>query len=601
MSLINLTINGKAVAVEEGTNILEAAKKVNVKIPNLCYLHIDDIGFDNSCASCRVCLVNADGRLVPSCATLAKEGMKVQTNTPEIIEFRKGVVELLLSDHPQDCYTCTKCGNCGLQDIAVQLGIKKIRFEGERLEKSKDYSSFSIMRDNDKCILCRRCETMCNKVQTVGVLSGINRGFSTEIGTFFETDLAKTECTFCGQCINVCPTGALLEKDNTDEAWKLIAQKDKPVMVQIAPAVRVGISEEFDLRPGTISTGKVVAALKELGFDYVFDTNFAADLTIMEEANEFVNRLTKGGDLPIMTSCCPAWVNFCENQYPDLTKYLSTCRSPQSMFSPVARYYFADKVLDKKPDEVSVVSIMPCVAKKYEVKRKELSQNNILDTDLSLTVRELARMIKSAGIDLENLDEENFDSPLGYSTGAADIFGVTGGVLEAALRTAYTFVTKEELADDAIEFKAVRGFDGIKEATINVAGTDVNVVAASSLGCARKLMDDLRDDIKSGRKPKYDIIEIMACPGGCVNGGGQPFANGDYEKVKARGAGLYTIDKNKPQRKSHENEDIKKLYDEFLGDIGGHNAHKYLHTYYFDKSKIFSKKLKDFSEECLNI
>ena len=579
MSLINLTINGKAVAVEEGTNILEAAKKVNIKIPNLCYLHIDDIGFDNSCASCRVCLVNADGRLVPSCATLAKAGMKVQTNTPEIIEFRKGVVELLLSDHPQDCYTCTKCGSCGLQDIAVQLGIKKIRFEGERLEKSKDNSSFSIMRDNDKCILCRRCETMCNQVQKVGVLSGVNRGFSTEIGTFFETDLAKTECTFCGQCINVCPTGALLEKDNTDEAWSLLAQKEKPVMVQIAPAVRVGISEEFGLKPGTISTGKVVAALKALGFDYVFDTNFAADLTIMEEANEFVNRLTKGGDLPIMTSCCPAWVNFCESQYPDLTKYLSTCRSPQSMFSPIARYYFADKVLDKKPDEVSVVSIMPCVAKKYEVKREELGQDGIIDTDLSLTVRELARMIKSAGIDLENLEEVSFDSPLGYSTGAADIFGVTGGVLEAALRTAYTDITKEELPDDGIEFKAVRGFEGIKEATVNIAGIDVNVVAASSLGCARKLMDELRADIAAGKTPKYHIIEIMACPGGCVNGGGQPFTNGDYEKVKARGAGLYVIDKNKPQRKSHENEDIKKLYDEFLGERGGHNAHKYLHTH----------------------
>ena len=590
MSLINLTINGKAVAVEEGTNILEAAKKVNIKIPNLCYLHIDDIGFDNSCASCRVCLVNADGRLVPSCATLAKEGMKVQTNTPEIIEFRKGVVELLLSDHPQDCYTCTKCGSCGLQDIAVQLGIKKIRFEGERLEKSKDNSSFSIMRDNDKCILCRRCETMCNQVQKVGVLSGVNRGFSTEIGTFFETDLAKTECTFCGQCINVCPTGALLEKDNTDEAWALLAQKEKPVMVQIAPAVRVGISEEFGLKPGTISTGKVVAALKALGFDYVFDTNFAADLTIMEEANEFVNRLTKGGDLPIMTSCCPAWVNFCESQYPDLTKYLSTCRSPQSMFSPIARYYFADKVLDKKPDEVSVVSIMPCVAKKYEVKREELGQDGIIDTDLSLTVRELARMIKSAGIDLENLEEENFDSPLGYSTGAADIFGVTGGVLEAALRTAYTDVTKEELPDDAIEFKAVRGFEGIKEATVNVGGTDVNVVAASSLGCARKLMDELRADLAAGKTPKYHIIEIMACPGGCVAGGGQPFHGGDYEKVKARGAGLYAIDANKPKRKSHQNEDIKKLYAEFLGERGGHNAHTYLHTHYFDRSNPYAKK-----------
>ena len=590
MSLINLTINGKAVAVEEGTNILEAAKKVNIKIPNLCYLHIDDIGFDNSCASCRVCLVNADGRLVPSCATLAKEGMKVQTNTPEIIEFRKGVVELLLSDHPQDCYTCTKCGSCGLQDIAVQLGIKKIRFEGERLEKSKDYSSFSIMRDNDKCILCRRCETMCNQVQKVGVLSGVNRGFSTEIGTFFETDLAKTECTFCGQCINVCPTGALLEKDNTDEAWGLLAQKEKPVMVQIAPAVRVGISEEFGLKPGTISTGKVVAALKALGFDYVFDTNFAADLTIMEEANEFVQRLTKGGDLPIMTSCCPAWVNFCETQYPDLLKYLSTCRSPQSMFSPVARYYFADKVLGKKADEVIVMSIMPCIAKKYEVAREELGKDGIIDTDLSLTVRELARMIKEAGIDLATIEEAEFDSPLGYSTGAADIFGVTGGVLEAALRTAYTDVTKEELPDDAIEFKSVRGFEGIKEATVNVGGTDVNVVAASSLGCARKLMDELRADLAAGKTPKYHIIEIMACPGGCVAGGGQPFHGGDYEKVKARGAGLYAIDANKPKRKSHQNQDIKKLYAEFLGERGGHNAHTYLHTHYFDRSNPYAKE-----------
>ena len=590
MSLINLTINGKAVAVEEGTNILEAAKKVNVKIPNLCYLHIDDIGFDNSCASCRVCLVNADGRLVPSCATLAKEGMKVQTNTPEIIEFRKGVVELLLSDHPQDCYTCTKCGSCGLQDIAVQLGIKKIRFEGERLEKSKDNSSFSIMRDNDKCILCRRCETMCNQVQKVGVLSGVNRGFSTEIGTFFETDLAKTECTFCGQCINVCPTGALLEKDNTDEAWGLLAQKEKPVMVQIAPAVRVGISEEFGLKPGTISTGKVVAALKALGFDYVFDTNFAADLTIMEEANEFVQRLTKGGDLPIMTSCCPAWVNFCETQYPDLLKYLSTCRSPQSMFSPVARYYFADKVLGKKADEVIVMSIMPCIAKKYEVAREELGKDGIIDTDLSLTVRELARMIREAGIDLATIEDAEFDSPLGYSTGAADIFGVTGGVLEAALRTAYTDVTKVELPDDAIEFKSVRGFEGIKEATVNVGGTDVNVVAASSLGCARKLMDELRADIAAGRAPKYHIIEIMACPGGCVAGGGQPFHGGDYEKVKARGAGLYAIDANKPKRKSHQNQDIKKLYAEFLGERGGHNAHTYLHTHYFDRSNPYAKE-----------
>ena len=590
MSLVNLTINGKAVSVPSGTKILEAAKQVGVKIPSLCQMKIDEIGFTNECASCRVCMVSAGRKLVPACGTMVKEGMVVNTNTPEALKYRKNVVELLLSDHPQDCYTCAKSGKCELQDLAADMGIRKIRFKGEQSTSPIDTSSYSIVKDNDKCILCRRCETMCTEVQTVGVLSGVNRGFNTVVGTFFNADMMDTECTFCGQCVSVCPTGALMEKDNTKEAWDALAQKEKPVMVQIAPAVRVGISEEFGFEPGAISTGKVVAALKALGFDYVFDTNFAADLTIMEEANEFVNRLTKGGDLPIMTSCCPAWVNFCESQYPDLTKYLSTCRSPQSMFSPIARYYFADKVLDKKPDEVSVVSIMPCVAKKYEVKREELGQDGIIDTDLSLTVRELARMIKSAGIDLENLEEENFDSPLGYSTGAADIFGVTGGVLEAALRTAYTDVTKEELPDDGIEFKAVRGFEGIKEATVNIAGIDVNVVAASSLGCARKLMDELRADIAAGKTPKYHIIEIMACPGGCVNGGGQPFTNGDYEKVKARGAGLYVIDKNKPQRKSHENEDIKKLYDEFLGERGGHNAHKYLHTHYFDKSNPYSKK-----------
>ena len=590
MSLVNLTINGKAVSVPSGTKILEAAKQVGVKIPSLCQMKIDEIGFTNECASCRVCMVSAGRKLVPACGTMVKEGMVVNTNTPEALKYRKNVVELLLSDHPQDCYTCAKSGKCELQDLAADMGIRKIRFKGEQSTSPIDTSSYSIVKDNDKCILCRRCETMCTEVQTVGVLSGVNRGFNTVVGTFFNADMMDTECTFCGQCVSVCPTGALMEKDNTKEAWDALAQKEKPVMVQIAPAVRVCISEEFGLEPGAISTGKVVAALKALGFDYVFDTNFAADLTIMEEANEFVQRLTKGGDLPIMTSCCPAWVNFCETQYPDLLKYLSTCRSPQSMFSPIARYYFADKVLDKKPDEVSIVSIMPCVAKKYEVKREELGQDGIIDTDLSLTVRELARMIKSAGIDLENLEEENFDSPVGYSTGAADIFGVTGGVLEAALRTAYTDVTKEELPDDGIEFKAVRGFEGIKEATVNIAGTDVNVVAASSLGCARKLMDELRADIAAGKTPKYHIIEIMACPGGCVNGGGQPFTNGDYEKVKARGAGLYVIDKNKPQRKSHENEDIKKLYDEFLGERGGHNAHKYLHTHYFDKSNPYSKK-----------
>ena len=421
---------------------------------------------------------------------------------------------------------------------------------------------------------------MCNQVQTVGVLSGVNRGFNTEIGTFFDTNLCNTECTYCGQCISVCPTGALMEKDNTNELWNALANKEKPTMVQIAPAVRVGISEEFGLDPGSISTNKLVTALKFLGFDYVFDTNFGADLTIMEESTEFISRFNENKNLPLLTSCCPAWVNFVEHEFPDLIDNLSTCRSPQGMFSPIARYYFADKVLNKKPDEVNIVSIMPCVAKKFEISRSELGQDDILDTDICITVRELARMLKEAGIDLVNLEESEFDSPLGYSTGAADIFGVTGGVLEAALRTAYEIMTDEVLEN--IDFNSVRGMAGIKEATIDINGTKINVAAASSLGNARTLMNEVREG-----KSNYHIIEIMACPGGCVAGGGQPFHCGDYEKIKARGRGLYSIDARKVIRKSHENPDIQKLYTNFLGEPNGEKAHKYLHTHYFDKSNVY--------------
>ena len=446
MSLVNLTINGKAVSVPADTMILEAAKQVNIKIPSLCHLHMDDIKFDNHCASCRVCMVSAGRKLVPACGTLVKEGMVVNTNSPEALKFRRNVVELMLSDHPKDCLSCVRNKDCELQEIAAELGIRKVRFsDGEQSTGTYDISTKSIVKDNSKCILCRRCETMCSEVQTVKVLSGVNRGFNTEVSTFFGADLADTNCTYCGQCISVCPTGALVEKDNTREAWTALAQKEKPVIVQTAPAVRVALGESFGLEPGSISTGKMVAALKALGFDYVFDTNFAADLTIMEEANEFVNRFVKGKNLPILTSCCPAWVNFMEHEYPDLLQHLSTCKSPQSMFSPIARHYFAEKVLNKKPDEVIVMSIMPCVAKKYEVSREELGRDGYLDTDISLTTRELARMIKEAGIELDNLEEAEFDSPLGYSTGAADIFGATGGVLEAALRTAYHDILKKKL------------------------------------------------------------------------------------------------------------------------------------------------------------
>ena len=583
MSLVNLTINGKVVSVPSDTKILEAAKQVNIKIPSLCHLRIDDINFDNNCASCRVCMVSAGKKLVPACGTLVKEGMVVNTNSPEALKYRKDIVELLLSDHPKDCLSCVKSGNCELQDIAAELGIRKVRFsDGEQSSAPIDISTKSIIKDHSKCILCRRCETMCNEVQTVGVLSGINRGFGTQVSTFFGDDLIDTNCTFCGQCISVCPTGAFVEKDNTREAWAALGQKEKPVMVQTAPAVRVGLGEEFGLDPGSISTGKMVAALKALGFDYVFDTNFAADLTIMEEANEFVNRFVKGEKLPILTSCCPAWINFMEYEYPDLLPYLSTCKSPQSMFSPIARHYFAEKVLNKKYDEVIVMSIMPCVAKKFEVSREELGEDGYLDTDISLTTRELARMIKEAGIDLANIDEAEFDSPLGYSTGAADIFGATGGVLEAALRTAYHDITKEEAP--SLDFKVVRGMDGIKEASLEIAGHTVNVAAASSLGNARKLMDELREG-----NSKYHVIEIMACPGGCVAGAGQPYHGGNYDKVKARAKALYEIDAHKVDRLSHHNPDIIKLYDEFLGERGGHMAHKLLHTQYYNRSDVFDK------------
>lgn len=583
MSLVNLTINGKAVSVPADTMILEAAKQVNIKIPSLCHLHMDDIKFDNHCASCRVCMVSAGRKLVPACGTLVKEGMVVNTNSPEALKFRRNVVELMLSDHPKDCLSCVRNKDCELQEIAAELGIRKVRFsDGEQSTGTYDTSTKSIVKDNSKCILCRRCETMCSEVQTVKVLSGVNRGFNTEVSTFFGADLADTNCTYCGQCISVCPTGALVEKDNTREAWTALAQKEKPVIVQTAPAVRVALGESFGLEPGSISTGKMVAALKALGFDYVFDTNFAADLTIMEEANEFVNRFVKGKNLPILTSCCPAWVNFMEHEYPDLLQHLSTCKSPQSMFSPIARHYFAEKVLNKKPDEVIVMSIMPCVAKKYEVSREELGRDGYLDTDISLTTRELARMIKEAGIELDNLEEAEFDSPLGYSTGAADIFGATGGVLEAALRTAYHDITKEEAP--SLDFKEVRGMTGIKEASLEIAGHTVNVAATSSLGNARKLMDELRQG-----NSKYHLIEIMACPGGCVSGGGQPYNHGDYDIVKARAKALYEIDAHKKDRLSHHNPDIIKLYDEFLGERGGHKAHDLLHTKYSDKSNIFAE------------
>ena len=582
MSSINLTINNKPVSVPKGSTILDAAKKLNIKIPTLCHLHMDEINVVNQCASCRVCMVTAGRGLVPACGTLAKEGMNVQTNTKEAINARKRVVELLLSDHPQDCLVCEKNGNCELQAIAADLGVRKIRFKGEQSTALLDTSTKSIVKNHDKCILCRRCETMCNDIQTVGVLSGVNRGFETEVGTFFNSKLCDTECIFCGQCISVCPTAALTEVNNIQNVWDYLNQTEKTVVVQVAPAVRVAIGEEFGLEAGSISTGKIVAALRALGFKYVFDTNFAADLTITEEASEFLTRLTENKDLPILTSCCPAWVNFIEKNYPKHLNLLSSCKSPQEMFGAIAKNYFAPKVLNIEPKDILVVSVMPCVAKKYECSRDELGQENILDVDLSITTRELSKMIKEAGIDLLSLEDESFDHPLGESSGAADIFGATGGVLEAALRTAYEWATNKELKD--VNFTSVRGFEGIKETSIDVDGTIVNVCVASTLGNARKIMDE----VVAGNS-KYHIIEIMACPGGCVAGGGQPYHYGNYDIVKKRAQGLYNIDGNKELRKSHKNPYIIKLYDEFLDKPASHEAHKYIHTHYFDKSCVYKK------------
>lgn len=577
MSLIALTINDKEIQVEQGTTILQAARMLNIDIPTLCHLNMHDGKTTNHPGSCRVCVVEVAGRrnLAPACSTPATNGMVIKTNSIRSIQARRTVLELILSDHPQDCLLCEKNTACELQRLAAELGIREIHYKGEMSTYPKDNSSSSIVRDLDKCILCRRCETACNEVQTVGVLSGISRGFNTVVSPAFSLPMGETTCTFCGQCVAVCPTGALTEVNNTSKVWNALGQKDKVVVVQTAPAVRAALGEEFGLPQGTPVTGKMVAALRALGFTKVFDTDFAADLTIMEEASEFAHRLQHGGRLPMLTSCCPGWVKFFEHQFHDLLDIPSTCKSPQQMWGAVAKTYLAEK-MNVAAKDMTVVSVMPCLAKKYEAARPEMASNGVPDVDIVISTRELAKMIKEAGIDFASLPDEGFDNPLGESTGAGVIFGTSGGVMEAALRTAYEWLTNETLEN--VDFEAVRGMEGIKEASVKINDLDVKVAIASGLGNARKLLEAIR-----AGKANYHLIEIMACPGGCINGGGQPYSN-DHEDILAkRMSVLYAEDKNKTIRKSHENPEIKKLYEEFLGEPYGDKAHELLHTHYIKR------------------
>ncbi|MBN2779278.1 MAG: iron hydrogenase small subunit [Bacteroidales bacterium] len=584
MTLINIKINGKELQVEEGTTVLQAAKKVGIEIPTLCYMNLHDLGINHNPGGCRICVVEVEGRrnLAPSCVTKVWEGMEVKTHTMRVLNARKTVMELILSDHPFECLTCAKNGTCDLQKLAQDLGVREIHYQGEQSTYKEDNSP-AIIRDMDKCIMCRRCETMCNEVQTCGVLSGINRGFEAVVAPAFEQDLVQSPCTFCGQCVAVCPTGALTEQDHTNKVIRALADPSKTVIVQTAPAVRVALGEEFGMEPGTIVTGKMVAALRRLGFDKVFDTDFAADLTIMEEGTELLGRLSKflKGDkdvkLPILTSCCPGWVNFFEHQFPEMKDIPSTAKSPQQMFGAIAKTYMAEKMNVKREDLV-VVSVMPCLAKKYESQREEFAVNGNPDVDFSISTRELAHLIKQSIGDIKELPDEDFDNLMGQSTGAAVIFGNTGGVIEAACRTAYEVYTEKKL--EKVEFEQLRGFEGVRSAEVDFDGLKLNIGIAHGLGNARKLLES----IKKGES-HFHAIEIMACPGGCIGGGGQPLHHGNIEILKARAAALYKEDEGKEIRKSHENPEIIQLYKEFLGQPMSEKAHHLLHTEYFDKKK----------------
>ncbi len=581
MDTVKLIIDNREVVVEKGTTILKAAQQMGINIPTLCHFELNGLNIHNRPGGCRICVVEVAGRrnLAPACVTECMEGMVVNTHSIRVINARRTVLELILSDHPNDCLQCAKSGNCELQNLAIKFGIRDIPFKGEQSSYQIEVSP-SIIRDMNKCIMCRRCETVCNDMQTVGALSAIERGFPAVVSTAFNQQLDHSPCTFCGQCVAVCPVGALTEVDHTSKIIRAINDEKKTVVVQVAPAVRVALGEEFGMAPGSIVTGKLTAALKQLGFNYVFDTDWSADLTIMEEGTELIGRLNKflAGDkdvkLPLLTSCCPAWVNFFEHQFPELRDIPSTAKSPQQMFGAIAKSYFAEKIGVKREDMV-VVSVMPCLAKKYECARDEFKVDGNPDVDYSISTRELARLIKLANIDFTALEDAPFDSPLGESTGAAVIFGTTGGVIEAAVRTAYEVITKKPLPK--IEFEELRGLEGVRSATIDIDGLKLNIGIAHGLGNARKLLEQIKEG-----KCQFHAIEVMACPGGCIDGAGQPLHHGNSDVIKARWEAIYQADREMPIRKSHENPSIQAIYKEFLGEPCGHKSHELLHTHYFD-------------------
>ena len=579
MENVTIKINGMEVSAPKGSTILEAARLAHIEIPTLCYLkEINEIG------ACRMCVVEVKGAksLVVACVYPVNEGMEVFTNTPKVLESRKKTLQLLLSNHNRSCLSCVRSGNCELQQLAKELGVEdEGYYDGDKTPSCIDDSAVHMIRDNSKCILCRRCSAVCEKVQGIGVIGANERGFATFIGSAFEMGLGETSCVSCGQCIAVCPTGALQEKSQIDDVLAAIADPSKHVIVQTAPAVRAALGEEFGYPIGTNTEGKMAAALRRIGFDKVFDTNFSADLTIMEEAHEFLDRVQNGGKLPLITSCSPGWIKYCETYYPEFLPNLSSCKSPHEMLGAVIKSYYAEKE-GLKPEDIVSVSIMPCTAKKFEVQRPDQAANGVPDVDYSLTTRELARMIRKVGLKFRDLPDEGFDAPLGLGTGAAVIFGATGGVMEAALRTAVETLTGEELA--SLDFTEVRGMEGIKEATYPVAGLDVKVAVASGLGNARTLLEK----VQSG-EADYHFIEIMGCPGGCINGGGQPqqpgYVRNTVDIRALRAQVLYDSDKGNPIRKSHENPAIKELYATYLGEPGSEKAHHLLHTSYI-KRKI---------------